>query len=384
MATQTIQFNSVSLSEIGSGAITAFIYDGTTQVAALSTVTEDATLKGQYTGTVTDEAADTYRLVVKFDGITISEPEYQVTLAAPTATYIASMDVATQATADAILVDTGTTIPDKLLGYVQLLARSDMYVLSDRAAELAEINADEGSGGGSYSNLSHSLYALDSDLSNMNSAVSNTYTAVNALPALFPANFATLSITTGDIAGTVGGIAGTINTLDELDTALDTAHGDGSWEDAGGGGDDAETIYNYFTSGSNEDVFKATGIGSTEITVVASGPGIEGDTLSLKRGSRQVLVVTLLSTPAFTDVFLGIRDSAGRNLLRSKAVLAGLDATFTITSKEAMNLSAGTHQYDLFTVDGYDSETGTYTDAQVIATADVVVEEIHLHLGPYK
>ena len=112
MATQTIQFNSVSLSEIGSGAITAFIYDGTTLTATLASVTEDTTLKGQYTGTVTDEAADTYRLVVKFDGVTISEPEYQVTLAAPTATYIAAMDVATQTTADAILVDTGTTIPD--------------------------------------------------------------------------------------------------------------------------------------------------------------------------------------------------------------------------------------------------------------------------------
>jgi hypothetical protein len=58
-----------------------------------------------------------------------------------------------------------------------------------------------------------------------------------------PANFDTLVITAGDIAGTVGGIAGTITTFDELDTALDAAHGDGSWEDAGGGGGSA-TIEN--------------------------------------------------------------------------------------------------------------------------------------------
>jgi hypothetical protein len=40
-----------------------------------------------------------------------------------------------------------------------------------------------------------------------------------------PANFDTLVITAGNIAGTVGGIAGTITTLDDLDTAQDTQHG---------------------------------------------------------------------------------------------------------------------------------------------------------------
>jgi hypothetical protein len=39
-----------------------------------------------------------------------------------------------------------------------------------------------------------------------------------------PANFDTLVITDGDIAGTVGGIAGAITTLDDLDTAQDTQH----------------------------------------------------------------------------------------------------------------------------------------------------------------
>jgi hypothetical protein len=38
----------------------------------------------------------------------------------------------------------------------------------------------------------------------------------------------------GNVTGTVGGIAGTIQTLDALDTALDTAHGAGSWATATG------------------------------------------------------------------------------------------------------------------------------------------------------
>lgn len=40
---------------------------------------------------------------------------------------------------------------------------------------------------------------------------------------------------TGTLSGTVGGIAGTIQTLDGFDTALDTAHGAGSWLTGGAG-----------------------------------------------------------------------------------------------------------------------------------------------------
>jgi len=53
----------------------------------------------------------------------------------------------------------------------------------------------------------------------------NVTTSTSTITALLPANFNTLVITAGDIAGTVGGIAGTINTLDALDTAQDTQHG---------------------------------------------------------------------------------------------------------------------------------------------------------------
>jgi hypothetical protein len=87
MTTQTIQFESVSISEVGSGAITGFLYSGTTLIATLASITENGTLKGRYTGTVTDIAAGTYRLVVKFNGITISEPDERVRLVLAAATY---------------------------------------------------------------------------------------------------------------------------------------------------------------------------------------------------------------------------------------------------------------------------------------------------------
>jgi hypothetical protein len=90
MVTQTIQFESVSLSEIGSGSITAFLFDGTTLAATLSSIAEDGTLKGRYTGTVADIAAGDYRLVVKFDGYTISESNETVALLLVVGTYVAT------------------------------------------------------------------------------------------------------------------------------------------------------------------------------------------------------------------------------------------------------------------------------------------------------
>lgn len=49
---------------------------------------------------------------------------------------------------------------EKLLAYVQLLARSDSAIATDRATELAEINADEGGGAGSYDNTAEALEAI--------------------------------------------------------------------------------------------------------------------------------------------------------------------------------------------------------------------------------
>lgn len=89
MVQQTIQFESVSLSEIGSGSITAFLFSGDTLEATLANITENGTLKGRYTGTVDDIAAVEYRLVVKFNGFTVNDPDEVVTLLLAVGTYVA-------------------------------------------------------------------------------------------------------------------------------------------------------------------------------------------------------------------------------------------------------------------------------------------------------
>jgi len=52
------------------------------------------------------------------------------------------------------------SILDKLLGYVQLLARSDAAIATDRSTELGEINANEGSGAGDYASTTDSQEAI--------------------------------------------------------------------------------------------------------------------------------------------------------------------------------------------------------------------------------
>lgn len=53
-----------------------------------------------------------------------------------------------------------STLPAKLLAYIQLLARADEAIETDNATELAEINADGGSGPGDYMNDQDSLEAI--------------------------------------------------------------------------------------------------------------------------------------------------------------------------------------------------------------------------------
>jgi len=49
---------------------------------------------------------------------------------------------------------------DDMLGYAQLICRSDAAIAADRAAELAAINADEGTGAGDYANETESNEAM--------------------------------------------------------------------------------------------------------------------------------------------------------------------------------------------------------------------------------
>lgn len=89
MVAQTIQFETVSVSEVGSGTVTAFLFSDTTLTATLGSIAENGTLKGRNTGVVDDVAAGQYRLVVKFNGYTISESDLVVDLLLVDGTYVA-------------------------------------------------------------------------------------------------------------------------------------------------------------------------------------------------------------------------------------------------------------------------------------------------------
>lgn len=68
---------------------------------------------------------------------------------------------------DIVLVNSSATIPDKLLGYIQLIARSDAAIATDRATELGEINTNEGSGAGDYASATDSLEAAQAGIASV-------------------------------------------------------------------------------------------------------------------------------------------------------------------------------------------------------------------------
>lgn len=90
MVTQTIQFEAVSLREIGSGSITAELFQGSVSKGSLASITEDATRNGRYTGTVADKPAGAYDLQIKYSGYTVSEADLSVDLLLVAGTYVAA------------------------------------------------------------------------------------------------------------------------------------------------------------------------------------------------------------------------------------------------------------------------------------------------------
>ncbi|GAG02297.1 unnamed protein product, partial [marine sediment metagenome] len=57
------------------------------------------------------------------------------------------------------------TILAKLLSYVRILGRKDTAIATDDAAQVTEINADEGAGAGAYNNTTDSQEAIKDAIS---------------------------------------------------------------------------------------------------------------------------------------------------------------------------------------------------------------------------
>jgi hypothetical protein len=146
MVTQTIQFETVSPSEIGSGTVTAFLFSGENQIAELASITENATLKGRHTGTVADIGAAEYRLVVKFNGYTISEPDEVVTLLLAVGTYVSARHAVLDSTAstkiDSILEDTGTTLLG-LIGGIPKVGSTHRYTQVAQTSTTTDVSIGE-------------------------------------------------------------------------------------------------------------------------------------------------------------------------------------------------------------------------------------------------
>ena len=70
------------------------------------------------------------------------------------------VDPADESSIQAAIAATEATILDLMLAYTQLLARKDAAIAADRAAELAQINANEGTGAGTYANTTDALEAI--------------------------------------------------------------------------------------------------------------------------------------------------------------------------------------------------------------------------------
>ncbi len=95
------------------------------------------------------------------------------------ATELARIDVAISSVAggDASAANQNTILA-KMLKYNQLITRKDAAIKTDNAVELAEINADGGSGTGAYDNAVHSQEAAGDGVTTINDTLVNTNVTV--------------------------------------------------------------------------------------------------------------------------------------------------------------------------------------------------------------
>ena len=120
-----------------------------------------------------------------------------------------------------LLLD-ATALATKLEAYVQLLARNDAAIATDRATELGEINADEGSGAGSYASTTDAQEALRDNLAETAAVAEVAATAATAATAAVADTAPTAAV--AEIAATAA-VADTAPTAATADTAptADTA-----------------------------------------------------------------------------------------------------------------------------------------------------------------
>ncbi len=141
-----------------------------------------------------------------------------------------------------ILTDTGTTIPAQITGLNNFDPATDV-VANVTLVDTTTTNTDM---------VGTNNAALASSLSITNSSVNTIRTVTNALPD----SGALTSLATASDLATVDTVVDAIKAKTDQ-FVFTVANQVDANALTGGGGDDAATIYTYFTSGTNEDAFKA-------------------------------------------------------------------------------------------------------------------------------
>lgn len=152
---------------------------------------------------------------------------------------------------------------------------------------------------------------------------------------------------------------------DELKASHSIAGSFGVYLDApvssSGGGDSKEDIYTYFTSGSNEDAFKAD-VSSIEAVTDKLDTGLQSDGL----GGQQWTALALENTPntsggsGLYKVTVRVQDNSTNSLQGARVNVAGTTLTLTTPSDGTVefNLDSGVYTFEVSPPAGYDTPVG--------------------------
>ena len=108
---------------------------------------------------------------------------------------------------------------------------------------------------------------------------------------------------------------------------------------------------------------------------------IPGHRIYLKRGSKQDVLFPNVLAVSMSDVLLGIKDSAGRSMLKVAGTKnTSTDLTFSITAADSLKLIEGIHNFDVWELAAYAAATGDYDDSNIILSGTAIISPLYARL----
>lgn len=237
-----------------------------------------------------------------------------------------------------------TAILAKLLKWFQLIARKDAGIATDNATELAQINANGGSGAGTFNNQTDALESLRDrgDAAYLTATgfatPANVTDAVTSIKGTGEAK--TLAILSDEIA------TRSSHSAADVDTALTNSHGSGSWQTATGFATPADVPSKEAVAAEVDEVLSAAhGSGDWEqpalegpwainvtVTNEDGGAGIQGFKVRIYETGEVGEAKTTISDGTTEDAFGGTNGSW--NYVAWKLGWATKTGTFTIAGED--------------------------------------------------